>query len=84
MPLDAEEMSRFLQKTNKEQEKTIADLRETVKDLRATIANLQETLDELNRKFFGTSSEKTTRKSLARSFMRKAGMPHPSLICGSA
>jgi transposase/uncharacterized coiled-coil protein SlyX len=65
MPLDAEEMIRFLQKTNREQEKTIADLRETVKELRATIANLQETLDELNRKFFGTSSEKTTRKSPA-------------------
>ena len=59
MPLDAEEMIQVLLKTNKEQEQTIADLRATVKDLRSTIANLNETLDELKRKLFGTSSEKT-------------------------
>lgn len=59
MPLDAEEMIQLLLKTNKEQEQTITDLRATIKDLRSTIANLNETLDELKRKLFGSSSEKT-------------------------
>lgn len=60
MPHDQEEMIRFLLKTNREQEETIADLRTTIKDLRNTIANLNETLDEFKRKLFGTSSEKTS------------------------
>ena len=59
MSLDAEEMIQLLLKTNKEQEQTITDLRATIKDLRSTIANLNETLDELKRKLFGSSSEKT-------------------------
>ena len=37
------------------------DLRATIKELRSTIANLNETIDELKRKIFGTSSEKTRR-----------------------
>ena len=52
-------MIQLLLKTNKEQEQTITDLRATIKDLRSTIANLNETLDELKRKLFGSSSEKT-------------------------
>ena len=32
-----------------------------IKELRSTIANLNETIDELKRKIFGTSSEKTRR-----------------------
>ena len=63
MPLNTEETIRLLLKTNKEQEETIADLRATIKALRATVANLNETLDELKRKLFGTSSEKTSRDS---------------------
>ena len=59
MPLDAEKMIQLLLKTTKEQEQTITDLRATIKDLRSTIANLNETLDELKRKLFGSSSEKT-------------------------
>ena len=59
MAADAQETIRILLKTNQEQEKTIADLRATIKDLRATVANLNETLDELKRKLFGRSSEKT-------------------------
>ena len=61
MPLDAEDMIQLLLKTNTEQEQTIADLRATVKELRSTIVNLNETIDELKRKIFGTSSEKTRR-----------------------
>ena len=74
MPLNIEETLQHLQKTNseleqrlKEKEDTIADLRDTVtelrttiSDLRATIVNLTETLDELKRKLFGSSSEKTS------------------------
>lgn len=74
MPLNIEETLQHLQKTNseleqrlKEKEDTIADLRATVtelrttiSDLRATIVNLTETLDELKRKLFGSSSEKTS------------------------
>ena len=59
MAADAQETIRILMKTNQEQEETITDLRATIKDLRATIANLNETLDELKRKLFGRSSEKT-------------------------
>lgn len=44
-------------------EETIQDLRTTVKELRATIANLNETLEELKRKIFGTSSERTCAQS---------------------
>lgn len=63
MSLNTEETIQLLLKTNKEQEETIADLRATIKTLQATIANLNETLDEFKRKFFGTSSEKTSRAS---------------------
>lgn len=63
MPLNTEETIQLLLKTNKEQEETIADLRATIKALRATVANLNETLDELKRKLFGASSEKTSRAS---------------------
>jgi transposase/uncharacterized coiled-coil protein SlyX len=80
MPLDAEEMIRFLQKTNQEQEKTIADLRETVKDLRATVANLNETLDELKRKLFGTSSEKTAVDTTTVSTMDDDGQTPESTV----
>ena len=63
MPLDTEEMIRLLLKTNEEKDKTIETLQATIKDLQATIANLNETLDELKRKLFGTSSEKTSGRS---------------------
>ena len=49
---DKDQLIELLTKVNKEQEQTI-------KELRAMIANLQETLNELQRKLFGTSSEKT-------------------------
>ena len=49
---ERDQLIEFLTKVNKEQE-------ETIRELRAMIANLQETLNELQRKLFGTSSEKT-------------------------
>ena len=49
---EKDQLIEFLTKVNKEQE-------ETIRELRAMIANLQETLNELQRKLFGTSSEKT-------------------------
>ena len=73
MPLDAEEMIQLLLKTNKEQEQTITDLRATIKDLRSTIANLNETLDELKRKLFGSSSEKTKASQPAEETVPEAG-----------
>ena len=74
MPLNTEEMLQLLLNTNREQEQrlkekddtiadlrnTVTDLRSTISDLRATIANLNETLEELKRKLFGRSSEKTS------------------------
>lgn len=49
---DKDQLIETLTKVNKEQEQLI-------KELRAMVANLQETLNELQRKLFGASSEKT-------------------------
>lgn len=42
---------------------TIADLNTTIDGLRQTVANLEETIRELQRKLFGSSSEKTVTES---------------------
>lgn len=58
---DIQKYIEHLEQQTQEQAETIRNLNGTITDLRRTIANLQETLDELNRKIFGTSSEKTGR-----------------------
>ena len=65
MPTDKDELIEFLKQTNREQKETIEDLRSTIKELHATIANLNESLDELKRRFYGTSSEKTAGKTVS-------------------
>lgn len=40
------------------------DMQNTIRDLRQTIANLEETIVELNRRFFGISSEHSKNISL--------------------
>ena len=65
MPTDKDELIEFLKQTNREQKETIADLRSTIKELHATIANLNESLDELKRRFYGTSSEKTASETVS-------------------
>ena len=57
--LDIQKYIRYLEQQTQEQSETIRTLNETIKDLRRTVANLQETMNELNRKLFGKSSEKT-------------------------
>ena len=59
MPTDKDELIHFLMKTNQEQKETIEHLQNTITDLQSMVANLNETIDELKRKLFGTSSEKT-------------------------
>jgi len=53
----------LMQKTIEQKDEQIKELRQTVADLQATVANLNETLEEFRRKFFGSSSEKTRRKT---------------------
>lgn len=65
MPTDKDELIEFLKQTNSEQKETIDDLRSTIKELNATIANLNESLDELKRRFYGTSSEKTASETVS-------------------
>ena len=62
--LDIQKYIRYLEQQTQEQSETIRTLNETIKDLRRTVANLQETMNELNRKLFGKSSEKTCLKLL--------------------
>ena len=73
MPYDFEQMLALLEKTNHQQEELIQNqqkqiasqleqilnLQATINSLRSTVANLEETLSELQRRFFGTSREKT-------------------------
>ncbi len=53
----------IMQKTIEQKDEQIKELRQTIADLQATVANLNETLEEFRRKFFGSSSEKTRRKT---------------------
>ena len=53
----------IMQKMIEQKDEQIKELRQTIADLQATVANLNETLEEFRRKFFGSSSEKTRRKT---------------------
>lgn len=55
-----EALIELLQKTIEQKDGQIEELRGTIMQLQATIANLNETIEEFRRKFFGSSSEKTT------------------------
>ena len=57
-----QELTQMLKERLKEKDETIAILQATIETLQITIANLNETLDELKRKLFGTSSEKSRKK----------------------
>ena len=65
------ELNRMFEERLKEKDATIAALQTTIKalqdnidKLQTTIANLNETLAEFRRDLFGTSSEKSKKKSL--------------------
>lgn len=58
-----EKLIGLMQKTIEQKDEQIKELRTTIADLQATVANLNETIEEFRRKFFGSSSEKTRRKS---------------------
>ena len=64
--LDIQEYIHQLEMRTQEQADTIRTLNETIRDLRQTVANLQETMNELNRKLFGKSSEKTALQVLEK------------------
>lgn len=56
---DAASYIRQLEDLSERQAETIREMAETIKNLTQTVANLEETLEELRRRFFGKSSEKT-------------------------
>lgn len=58
-----EALIELLQKTIEQKDGQIEELRRTIMQLQATIANLNETLEEFRRKFFGSSSERSRRKT---------------------
>lgn len=72
---DIQKYIEHLEQQTQEQAETIRNLNGTITDLRRTIANLQETLDELNRKIFGTSSEKQDDFPMMKNPGTRSGQP---------
>ena len=61
-----DDLIEFLQKTIEQKNAQIQELQKTIQELNATVANLNETIAEFQRKFFGTSRERSTLCDAAR------------------
>ena len=69
-----DDLIEFLQKTIEQKNAQIQELQKTIQELNATVANLNETIAEFQRKFFGTSRERTA----GRAAQEEAGQEEPT------
>lgn len=79
-----EALIELLQKTIEQKGGQIEELRGTIMQLQATIANLNETIEEFRRKFFGSSSEKTTGRMIRHRKRQRPEKQRSAAIPGNA
>lgn len=70
---NTEELIELMRRTIEQKDEQIRELREMIDSLQGTIAGLNETIEELRRKFFGSSSEKTRRKAAPEELEEEPG-----------